>query len=139
MSAGVSPLATARDAAGYSQESFADAVGVARETVSRWERGLTRPQTSVRLKIAAALKITLGELDALLSATHQRSGARPPSGSQPTTMPHDDTVMMRPIRLQRTTPFEQPSRHCAACWPASIFRTTGQPARCPSYRPTWQP
>lgn len=75
MSAGLSPLAKARDAGGYSQESFADVVGVARETVSRWERGLTRPQTSVRLKIAAALKISLGELDALLGATHQRSGA----------------------------------------------------------------
>jgi transcriptional regulator with XRE-family HTH domain/tetratricopeptide (TPR) repeat protein len=83
MSAGLSPLAKAREAAGYSQESFADAVGVARNTVSRWERGVTRPQADVRRKVAAALKITLGELDALLGSTPQPSGALLPRTSQP--------------------------------------------------------
>jgi DNA-binding XRE family transcriptional regulator len=39
-----SPLADCRHAAGYTQVSFAEKVGVDRTTVGRWERGVQSPQ-----------------------------------------------------------------------------------------------
>jgi transcriptional regulator with XRE-family HTH domain/tetratricopeptide (TPR) repeat protein len=61
-----SPLARARQAAGYTQERFAEELGVDRSTVGRWERGVQAPLPWQRPDIATALKITLGQLDGLL-------------------------------------------------------------------------
>jgi transcriptional regulator with XRE-family HTH domain len=76
------PLARAREAAGFSQETFADAVGVSRNTVSRWERGVCLPAAGLRLKIANALGITPGELHDLLDRargwSHAKTGAGQP-------------------------------------------------------------
>lgn len=59
-------LAQRRKAAGYSQEKLAERLRVERSTVVRWESTETEPQPWVRPKLAAALKITAGELQELL-------------------------------------------------------------------------
>lgn len=61
-----SALAVVRKRLGYSQESFAEAVGVDTTTVGRWERGAQVPQPWLRPKIAKALKITDRELVGLV-------------------------------------------------------------------------
>ncbi|MFG2845132.1 helix-turn-helix domain-containing protein [Kitasatospora sp. NPDC048296] len=59
-------LARQRKALGYSQERFAEALGVDRSTVARWERGETEPQPHLRPRLARLLKVTTAELEALL-------------------------------------------------------------------------
>lgn len=59
-------LAECRKACGFNQEEFAEAVGVDRSTVQRWENGKTDPQPWQRPKIAKVLEITASALDALL-------------------------------------------------------------------------
>src|SRR6266487_2882576 len=49
-----SPLADIRMAAGYTQEGFAEKLGVDRSTVGRWERGVQYPQPWQRPDLAAA-------------------------------------------------------------------------------------
>jgi transcriptional regulator with XRE-family HTH domain len=56
----------ARKAAGFTQESFAEAMHVDRSTVARWEQGTREPQPYQRPKLARLLKITMSELDDLL-------------------------------------------------------------------------
>jgi len=59
-------LVSTRKAAGFSQEQLAEAVGVERSTVMRWERGETRPQPWARPKLARALGISDQALSELL-------------------------------------------------------------------------
>ncbi|MGW6459237.1 helix-turn-helix domain-containing protein [Streptomyces sp. NPDC055078] len=59
-------LVQRRKSCGYSQESFAEAVGVDRTTVHRWEGGKARPQPWMRPGIAKVLGLTADELDSLL-------------------------------------------------------------------------
>lgn len=60
-------FAERRKAVGHSQESFAEAVGVDRSTVGRWERGEIDPHPWQRPKLARVLDLTSAQLDALLS------------------------------------------------------------------------
>src|SRR5262249_29524976 len=60
-------FAQRRKAAGYTQEQFAERLGVDRSTVARWESADTEPQPWLRPKIARALGVSLIELDELLS------------------------------------------------------------------------
>ncbi|MGW1956676.1 helix-turn-helix transcriptional regulator [Streptomyces sp. NPDC001920] len=60
-------IADRRRALGFTQEGFAEAVGVDRRTVGRWERGASRPQPPQRPKVAEVLTMSLEELDALLT------------------------------------------------------------------------
>lgn len=55
-----------RKAAGFTQESFAEAIHVDRSTVARWEQGTREPLPYQRPKLARLLKITISELDELL-------------------------------------------------------------------------
>ncbi|MFD8750762.1 helix-turn-helix domain-containing protein [Kitasatospora sp. NPDC059577] len=52
---------------GYSQEKLAADLGVATSTVTRWECGRADPHPQQRVKLAALLKVTAPELDALLN------------------------------------------------------------------------
>jgi DNA-binding XRE family transcriptional regulator len=61
-----SQFSAARKAAGYTQESLAEAVGVDRSTVVRWEAGETAPQPWARPKLATMLGISSLELAAVL-------------------------------------------------------------------------
>lgn len=80
MSVSRNPLARAREAAGFSQETFADAVGVSRNTVSRWERGVFLPTAGLWLKVADALGATPGELHDLLDRARRWSHAKTGTG-----------------------------------------------------------
>lgn len=55
-------LVQARKAAGYTQESFAEAVGVDRSTVARWEAGDHEPSPYLWPKIARLLSVSRDEL-----------------------------------------------------------------------------
>lgn len=59
-------LADRRKACGFNQEGFAEAVGVDRSTIQRWESGKNDPQPWQRPRIAKVLAVTSAELDALL-------------------------------------------------------------------------
>ncbi|GAB1693388.1 helix-turn-helix domain-containing protein [Krasilnikovia sp. M28-CT-15] len=60
-------LAHRRKTIGLSQERLAEAVGVDRSTVVRWERAETEPQPWHRPKLATALRISVEELAELLA------------------------------------------------------------------------
>ncbi|NEA74785.1 helix-turn-helix domain-containing protein [Streptomyces sp. SID13588] len=59
-------LAKRRKELGYSQEKFAEQLGVDRTTVGRWERGEITPHPPSRPAMAILLEVTPSELDALL-------------------------------------------------------------------------
>lgn len=59
-------FAQARRAAGFTQESLAERLGVDRTTVARWESGEYSPQPWLRPKIAEALGFSLRELSELV-------------------------------------------------------------------------
>ena len=61
-------LSAARKAAGHTQESLAEALGVDRTTVVRWEAGETDPQPWVRPQLSRALQVSRAELASLLGA-----------------------------------------------------------------------
>lgn len=60
-------LAERRKALGFTQEALAEALGVERSTVARWEHGKSAPQPWVRLKLATVLRLHVEELQSLLS------------------------------------------------------------------------
>ncbi|MFI6644116.1 helix-turn-helix transcriptional regulator [Streptomyces sp. NPDC050504] len=59
-------LVRSRKAAGHTQESLAEILGVERSTVGRWESAETEPQAWLRPKLARALKVSNEELQGLL-------------------------------------------------------------------------
>lgn len=59
-------LVRARKAAGFTQESFAEAVHVERSTVVRWEAGVREPLPYKRPMLARLLGVSLDKLDQLL-------------------------------------------------------------------------
>ncbi|WP_274560743.1 helix-turn-helix domain-containing protein [Streptomyces spiramyceticus] len=75
-------LAERRKVLGYSQETFAQALGVDRTTVGRWESGKNSPQPPLRPKLAEVMQVDLAELDALVAQSQtsaQESAGSPPS------------------------------------------------------------
>lgn len=50
-----SPIRAARLAAGMTQQQLADALGVAQQSVTRWETGEREPRVSTLKRIAAVL------------------------------------------------------------------------------------
>jgi DNA-binding XRE family transcriptional regulator len=60
------PLANRRVVVGYTQEGLAEALGIDRTTIGRWERGEQQPQPWQRPDLALKLGVTLEELDGLL-------------------------------------------------------------------------
>ena len=55
-------LKTIRKAKGYTQEELAIKVNVVRQTVSKWEKGLSVPDADVLSHIAEALEVSVSEL-----------------------------------------------------------------------------
>lgn len=73
-------LVSIRKAAGFSQERLAEALGVERSTVVRWERGETCPQPWARPKLARALGISDQALSKVLCEPAELKGAAAPRG-----------------------------------------------------------
>ncbi|MFC0109242.1 helix-turn-helix transcriptional regulator [Kibdelosporangium aridum] len=69
------PLANRRMIVGYTQEGLAEALGVDRTTIGRWERGEQLPQPWQRPDLACKLHITMEELDGFL----RQSDPEPPT------------------------------------------------------------
>lgn len=80
------PLAKLRAACGYTQETFADAAGVERSTVTRWETGVLRPLPSNIQVIARLLDVSARELDRLLTDTAEARAAAQRPGPASTTV-----------------------------------------------------
>lgn len=55
-------LKTIRKAKGYTQEELAIKVNVVRQTVSKWEKGLSVPDADVLSRIAEVLEVSVSEL-----------------------------------------------------------------------------
>lgn len=88
-------LAERRKALGYSQETFAQALGVDRTTVGRWESGKTEPQPPLRPRMAEVLQLDLAALDGLVSESRtpaQEAAGLPLSDHQG---PRDTDDMIR--------------------------------------------
>ena len=55
-------LKTIRKAKGYTQEEFAIKIHVVRQTISKWEKGLSVPDADTLSKLADVLEINVSEL-----------------------------------------------------------------------------
>lgn len=55
-------LFTLRKLAGYSQEEFAEIIGVSRQTVSKWETEFMKPETDKLIQISKLYDVSLDEL-----------------------------------------------------------------------------
>lgn len=55
-------LFTLRKRAGYSQEEFAEIIGVSRQTVSKWETDFMKPETDKLIQISKLYNVSLDEL-----------------------------------------------------------------------------
>lgn len=55
-------LKTIRKAKGYTQEELAIKINVVRQTVSKWEKGLSVPDADILTKIADVLEVSVSEL-----------------------------------------------------------------------------
>jgi transcriptional regulator with XRE-family HTH domain len=82
-------LIRVRKAAGFTQESFAEAMHVDRSTVARWEQGAREPLPYQRPKLARLLKITMNELDELLHPEAGSVAVTQGAGSPPADEPVD--------------------------------------------------
>lgn len=51
-----------RKRAGYSQEEFAEIIGVSRQTVSKWETDFMKPETDKLIQISKIYNVSLDEL-----------------------------------------------------------------------------
>src|SRR3954471_13807219 len=93
-------LAQRRKTVGLSQERLAEAVGVDRSTVVRWERAETQPQPWHRPKLAAVLRISVEELAELLaSAPARQNSDRTAHGLVSGAVVGDDLEVVRSFRL----------------------------------------
>lgn len=70
---------------GLSQQEFADRLSVVRQTVSKWEKGLSVPDSDMLLKIADILEISVSEL--LEEQT-------PPSEAAPTEKKRERAILI---------------------------------------------
>ncbi|MFJ9694092.1 helix-turn-helix transcriptional regulator [Kitasatospora sp. NPDC101183] len=83
-------LARRRKDAGHTQETLAEALGVHRSTVVRWERGQGEPQPWMWVKLARLLKISTTELRMLFSTSDAPAAATastPISGEEEPSLP----------------------------------------------------
>ncbi|MGH3755311.1 MAG: helix-turn-helix transcriptional regulator [Pseudonocardiaceae bacterium] len=123
-------LAQARRAAGFTQESLAERLGVDRTTVARWESGEYSPQPWLRPKIAEAFGVSMRECCELLDgvgttgstvevcASVARADGVPLTGSEQmpaVTLEHEQLsgdaelaeVLAGALALQATAPLPQ--------------------------------
>ena len=59
---------------GYTQETLAQQLGVVRQTVSKWEKGLSVPDAELLQKIAEVLEVDVGELLGAAAVSEKDNG-----------------------------------------------------------------
>ena len=64
-------LRALREEKGYTQQEFADKLGVTQQSYARWESGASEPRIEIRLKIADFYNISL---DLLCNRTRENEG-----------------------------------------------------------------
>ncbi|MEH0420398.1 helix-turn-helix transcriptional regulator [Streptomyces sp. B21-083] len=94
-------LAERRRALGYSQEKLAQLLGVDRTTVGRWESRKVAPQPPQRRGLAAALEISLPELDILLKLPRAsgQEAVELQSSDAPTVGDDDEMIRREFLRI----------------------------------------
>jgi transcriptional regulator with XRE-family HTH domain len=90
-------LAQRRKALGLTQEGLAGLLNVERSTVFRWEHGECEPLPWIRPKLARALKVPAGRLEALLAAD-DRAGSGASAAQVPRQLPAAGGGLHRPSR-----------------------------------------
>ena len=88
-----------RKAAGYTQEGFAELLGVDRSTVVRWERAQTEPQPWLRRRLARVLSLSAEQLDQALTqiTTVETTSPSPADGWHGATAPHGTPLNLTAI------------------------------------------
>ncbi|GAA2786300.1 helix-turn-helix transcriptional regulator [Saccharopolyspora taberi] len=94
-------LAMRRRGAGFTQDSLAHEIGVARSTVMRWERGLVVPALPQQRRLARALQITTAELSTLLGVAENAAGSRTESGTDVVEEPNAVGSVLATARVLR--------------------------------------
>lgn len=74
-------LRAARDAARMNQAELADRMGVRQQTVSGWERGISRPRRRDLQMLCSVLDLSLD--DVLNAGTYEQEEAKPRWAAQP--------------------------------------------------------
>ena len=97
-------IAAVRKAAGLTQEQLGELLGVTRQAVSKWERGLSYPDVTLLEPLAAALDLTGEELMAC-----RRQAAK---GAEETMQSLLD-ISRDSVRQER----QRSWRRCWCCWP----------------------
>ena len=59
---------------GYTQETLAQQLGVVRQTVSKWEKGLSVPDAELLQKLAEVLEVDVGELLGAAAVSEKDNG-----------------------------------------------------------------
>lgn len=71
-------LKTLRKQKGYSQEEVAARMNVVRQTVSKWEKGLSVPDADALVRLAELYEVTVGELLGAPAEPSETQEATPP-------------------------------------------------------------
>ena len=74
---------------GMSQEGLAEVLGISRQAVSKWEKGLSYPDTGNLLALAELFGVSADELAGLRqqeAAGESASAGEPPEASEPASM-----------------------------------------------------
>jgi DNA-binding XRE family transcriptional regulator/tetratricopeptide (TPR) repeat protein len=87
-------LARRRKAVGHTQESLAHELGIDRSTIVLWEAGTTEPLPWQRPRIAKVLRISVDDLDAILSDTPAAVDSRPAAPAVTSTPPQPPPVVI---------------------------------------------
>jgi transcriptional regulator with XRE-family HTH domain len=121
-------LSQRRKALGYSQERFAERLGVERSTVVRWESAETDPQPWHRTRIAAALKVSLDQLDEMLSdvsvATRRGHAMGDDAGSSPPAATRAE--LLTGLRSFLNSYLPGPLSKAAPCGLVEVRRSVGR-------------
>lgn len=114
-------LVARRSQIGFSQETLAEQLGVARESIARWERGEATPRPTHRQPLAELLQVTLPELERLLAAD---KGETAPNGhSVPPWLDHFASLEQGAIRVQTFEPFTIPGLLQTPAYTEAVMRT----------------
>ncbi|MBW4720718.1 helix-turn-helix domain-containing protein [Saccharothrix obliqua] len=116
-------LVRARKAAGFTQETFAEAAGVDRSAVARWETGVREPSPHLRWKLAKLLRVSLDRLDELITEGAPDRGA--PSERLAHVLLHPTSADLVAVAELRQQVYELDERYDRAP-STSLLAETGQ-------------